>query len=148
MAVGLGASVPLTGRFGRAFPSSVAAVLATGVVFVVIRLLAPTSVRSTPEPALGGLVAEAEDSLAYFALRDDRAVVRGGSALVSYRGVGTVALAGGDPLGPLEDWPQAGGRPRRLPVGPLPHQVLPDRLLTRFATYCLLAGSACIIRFI
>jgi lysyl-tRNA synthetase class 2 len=148
MAVGLGASVPLTDRFGRAFPSSVAAVLATGVVFVVIRLLAPTSVRSTPEPALGGLVAEAEDSLAYFALRDDRAVVRGGSALVSYRGVGTVALAGGDPLGPREDWPQAGGRPRRLPVGPLPHQVLPDRLLTRFATYCLLAGSACIIRFI
>jgi lysyl-tRNA synthetase class 2 len=107
MAVGLGASVPLTGRFGRVFPGSVAAVLATGVVFVVVRLLAPASVRNSPELSLGGLVAEAEDSLAYFALRDDRAVVRGGRALVSYRGVGTVALAGGDPLGPREDWPTA-----------------------------------------
>jgi lysyl-tRNA synthetase class 2 len=107
MAVGLGASVPLSGRFGRVFPGSVAAVLATGVVFAVIRLLAPTTVRSSAEPALGGLVADAEDSLAYFALRDDRAVVRGGRALVSYRGVGTVALAGGDPLGPREDWPTA-----------------------------------------
>src|SRR6266704_2215637 len=91
MAVGLGASVPLTGRFGRVFPG----------------LLAPASVRNSPELSLGGLVAEAEDSLAYFALRDDRAVVRGGRALVSYRGVGTVALAGGDPLGPREDWPTA-----------------------------------------
>jgi lysyl-tRNA synthetase class 2 len=107
MAVGLGASVPLSGRLGRVFPGSVAAVLATGVVFAVIRLLAPTTVRSSAEPALGGLVADAEDSLAYFALRDDRAVVRGGRALVSYRGVGTVALAGGDPLGPREDWPTA-----------------------------------------
>jgi lysyl-tRNA synthetase, class II len=104
MAVGLGASVPLSGRFGRAFPGSVVAVLATGVVFGVLRLLAPASVRSPAEPGLGVLVAQAEDSLAYFALRDDRAVVRGGRALVSYRGVGTVALAGGDPLGPREDW--------------------------------------------
>jgi lysyl-tRNA synthetase, class II len=107
IAVGLGASVPLTGRFGRAFPGSVVAVLATGTVFVVIRLLAPASVRSLPEPALRERVAEADDSLAYFALRDDRAVVHGGRALVSYRGVGTVALAGGDPLGPREDWPAA-----------------------------------------
>jgi lysyl-tRNA synthetase, class II len=45
--------------------------------------------------------------LAYFALRDDRATVAAAHTLVSYRPVGTVALAAGDPLGPREEWPQA-----------------------------------------
>ena len=108
MAVGLGASVPLDGRFGRVFPASVAAVLFAGVAFVVVRLLAPArGPRSLAEPRLPGLAAVSDDSLAYFALRDDRATVRAGEALVSYRGVGTVALAAGDPLGPRQDWPAA-----------------------------------------
>ena len=52
-------------------------------------------------------MAGSDDSLAYFALRDDRVSVRGGQALVSYGISGTVALAAGDPLGPVDQWPQA-----------------------------------------
>jgi lysyl-tRNA synthetase class 2 len=52
-------------------------------------------------------VAASGDSLAYFALRDDRLSVRGGDALVSWAPVGVVALAAGDPLGPPADWPAA-----------------------------------------
>jgi lysyl-tRNA synthetase, class II len=111
MAVGLGASVPLHGRFGRAFPASVAAVLFTGVAFLLVRLLAPASrpggAGTGDQPALAALTAASTDSLAYFALREDRAVVGAAGALVSYRGVGTVALAAGDPLGPPAGWPAA-----------------------------------------
>ncbi len=111
MALGLGASGPLHGRFGRAFPASVAAVLFTGLAFVLVRLLAPASRPRGPqaadEPGLAALAAASGDSLAYFALREDRAIVGAGGALVSYRGVGTVALAAGDPLGPLTAWPGA-----------------------------------------
>lgn len=110
MALGMGASVPLHGRFGRVFPASVAAVLFTGVAIVLARLLAPTSRPRGPqvdEPGLAALAAASGDSLAYFALRDDRATVTAGGALVSYRGVGAVALAAGDPLGPPQDWPGA-----------------------------------------
>jgi lysyl-tRNA synthetase, class II len=107
MAIGLGASVPLHGRFGRAFPASVAAVLFTGAAFVVARLLAPTRRAGGDAPGrdeLTEMATGSTDSLAYFATRDDRAAVRAGEALVSYRGVGTVALAAGDPLGPERDW--------------------------------------------
>ena len=107
MAIGLGASVPLHGRFGSAFPASVAAVLFTGVAFVVARLLAPARRPGGGAPGrdeLAALAAGSADSLAYFATRDDRTAVRAGDALVSYRGVGTVALAAGDPLGPESDW--------------------------------------------
>ena len=49
------------------------------------------------------------DSLAYFALRDDRPVVWGPGrrAAVSYRVVGGTMLAAGDPLGPPSEWPAA-----------------------------------------
>lgn len=49
------------------------------------------------------------DSLSYFSLRDDRSVIfsKSGKAAVSYRVVGTVSLAGGDPLGDPEAWPGA-----------------------------------------
>jgi lysyl-tRNA synthetase, class II len=111
MAVGLGTSVPLHGRFGRAFPASVAAVLFTGVVFLLARLLAPASrpksAAAAGGPSLAALAASSGDSLAYFALRDDRATVGHAGALVSYRGVGTVALAAGDPLGSVRAWPAA-----------------------------------------
>jgi lysyl-tRNA synthetase, class II len=107
MAVGLGSSLTLTGRFGRFFPTSVAAVFWLGVLVVAARALAPALVRWRADPGLGATVAGADDSLAYFALRDDRATVRAGHTLVSYRPVGTVALAVGDPLGPDEEWPEA-----------------------------------------
>lgn len=49
------------------------------------------------------------DSLSYFATRKDRAVIFSKSckAAVSYRVVGTVSLAAGDPLGDPEAWPGA-----------------------------------------
>jgi lysyl-tRNA synthetase, class II len=107
MALGLGSSLTLTGRFGRFFPTSVAAVFWLGVLVVAARALAPALVRWQADPGLGAAVAGADDSLAYFALRDDRATVRAAHTLVSYRPVRTVALAAGDPLGPCEEWPRA-----------------------------------------
>ncbi len=107
MALGLGSSLTLTGRFGRFFPTSVAAVFWLGVLVVAARALAPALARWQADPGLGAAVAGADDSLAYFALRDDRATVRAAHTLVSYRPVRTVALAAGDPLGPCEEWPQA-----------------------------------------
>src|SRR6266545_594067 len=107
MALGLGSSLTLTGRFGRFFPTSVAAVFWLGVLEVAARALGPTLVRWQADPGLGAAVAAADDSLAYFALRDDRATVRAAHTLVSYRPVGTVALAAGDPLGPCQEWPRA-----------------------------------------
>jgi lysyl-tRNA synthetase class 2 len=49
------------------------------------------------------------DSLSYFALRDDRSAIfsPSGKAAVTYRVVGTVSLAAGDPLGDPEAWPGA-----------------------------------------
>jgi lysyl-tRNA synthetase, class II len=49
------------------------------------------------------------DSLSYFALRDDRSVIfsPSGKAALTYRVVGTVSLAAGDPLGDPEAWPGA-----------------------------------------
>src|SRR6266545_1905810 len=107
MALGLGTGVPLGGRFGRLFPSSVAAVFYVGVLVVVARLLAPALTRPAADVGLATAVAASDDSLAYFALRDDRATVRAGDALVAYGTVGSVALAAGDPLGPPGRWPAA-----------------------------------------
>ena len=49
------------------------------------------------------------DSLSYFATRADRSVVfsKSGKAAVTYRVVGTVSLAAGDPVGDPEAWPGA-----------------------------------------
>jgi lysyl-tRNA synthetase, class II len=107
MALGLGAGVPLSGRFGRLFPSSLAAVFWAGALLVTARALAPALVRLARDPGLPAAVAASGDSLAYFALRDDRATVRAGDALVAYGTVGSVTLAAGDPLGPPAQWPAA-----------------------------------------
>ena len=107
MAIGLGAGVPLAGRFGRLFPASVAAVFWVGVLVMATRALAPALVRRPPDPGLAAAVAASDDSLAYFALRDDRTTVRAGDALVAYGTEGSVALAAGDPLGPPDQWPAA-----------------------------------------
>src|SRR6266536_2816916 len=95
MALGLGSTLTLTRRFGRFFPTSVAAVFWLGMLVVAARALAPALVRRQADPGLPAAVAAADDSLAYFALRDDRATVRAAHVLVSYRPVGTVALAAG-----------------------------------------------------
>ncbi|MGK4582163.1 phosphatidylglycerol lysyltransferase domain-containing protein [Kitasatospora sp. HPMI-4] len=51
----------------------------------------------------------ARDSLGYFALRRDKAVIfsPSGKAAVTYRVVGGVSLASGDPIGDPEAWPGA-----------------------------------------
>ena len=51
----------------------------------------------------------ARDSLGYFALRRDKSVVfsPSGKAAVTYRVVGGVSLASGDPIGDVEAWPGA-----------------------------------------
>jgi lysyl-tRNA synthetase, class II len=107
MAAGLGSGIGLEGRFGRVFPASVAAVFYLGALVVVARALAPALVRPVRDPGLAEAVAASGDSLAYFALRDDRLSVRAGDALVSWAPVGVVALAAGDPLGPPAGWPAA-----------------------------------------
>ena len=107
MALGLGSGTPLAGRFGRLFPTSVAAVFWVGALAVATRALAPALVRRPADPGLAAAVATSDDSLAYFALREDRATVRAGDALVAHGPVGSVALAAGDPLGPPAQWPAA-----------------------------------------
>ncbi len=107
MATGLAPTLPLAGRFGRFFPGSVAATFLAGGLVVMVRALGPSLVRRHPDPRLPELAAASEDSLAYFALRDDRATVEADGALISYGTVGTVLLAAGDPLGPEPGWPAA-----------------------------------------
>ncbi|WP_233542846.1 bifunctional lysylphosphatidylglycerol synthetase/lysine--tRNA ligase LysX [Kocuria tytonis] len=50
-----------------------------------------------------------QDSLGYFATRRDKSVIFSpdGRAAVSYRVIGTVCLASGDPLGAQDAWPEA-----------------------------------------
>jgi lysyl-tRNA synthetase class 2 len=92
----------------------VAMAATTVMVTGVLLLRAPRWLpgRTAAEDArLAGLVARhsGEDSLAYFALRDDRSLVwsSNGSACISYRQVGGTLLAAGDPIGPASEWPSA-----------------------------------------
>jgi lysyl-tRNA synthetase class 2 len=109
MALGLGTALHLTGRFSRFFPASVFVLFIAGALIVLLRALAPVLSSRSRSPALAALVAASDDSLAYFALRDDRSTIGtpDGDAMVSYGAAGTVALAAGDPLGPREHWPAA-----------------------------------------
>ncbi len=106
MAVGLGASQDLGGSFGRVFPVTVAALFLTGAVVIVLMALAPRPARRSTPPTPQEL-GDSEDSLAYFATRDDRITVRARDGMVSYGAAGRVALASGDPLGPNDAWPEA-----------------------------------------
>ncbi|MBV9293452.1 MAG: DUF2156 domain-containing protein [Frankiales bacterium] len=87
---------------------------ATGLVTAYLALRAPepvASLKPVDEERLRALLAtEGErDSLGYFALRDDKAVMfsESGKAAVSYRVVSGVMLASGDPIGDPEAWPGA-----------------------------------------
>ena len=104
MAAGWGTTRPLPDAFGRVFPGSVTALFFTGAVLIVLRAVAPRRVVSAPPPTPEELRAS-DDSLAYFATRDDRISVRVRDGLVSYGVAGSVALAAGDPFGPQEAWP-------------------------------------------
>ncbi|MFF4605403.1 phosphatidylglycerol lysyltransferase domain-containing protein [Streptomyces sp. NPDC001339] len=87
------------------------------LLLVAVLLAAFRSVRSTEaitgddEERLRALLARHgdRDSLGYFALRRDKSVLfsPSGKAAVTYRVVGGVSLASGDPLGDPEAWPGA-----------------------------------------
>jgi lysyl-tRNA synthetase, class II len=87
-------------------------VLFLAVVYVFFRSARGQVRRNTQDEArLRELLAnEPEpDSLGYFALRRDKAVIfsPSGKAAITYRTVGGVSLASGDPLGDPEAWPGA-----------------------------------------
>lgn len=107
MSVGLSSGLALTGRFGRFFPASVVAVFLVGAFIVVVRAFAPRLVAHGAATEVRDLLPEADDSLAYFATRDDRLAVRTAGAAVSYGIAGSVALAAGDPVGPTAFWEEA-----------------------------------------
>ncbi|HLN76846.1 MAG TPA: phosphatidylglycerol lysyltransferase domain-containing protein [Nocardioidaceae bacterium] len=85
------------------------------LLFAVLVALQPTAgphPMTDPERSrVDGLLDRwgAVDSLSYFALRDDRSAIfsPSGKAAITYRVVGTVSLAAGDPLGDPEAWPGA-----------------------------------------
>ncbi|MFC4336818.1 bifunctional lysylphosphatidylglycerol synthetase/lysine--tRNA ligase LysX [Salininema proteolyticum] len=81
-------------------------------VFTLLRSRrAHESLSSDDEVRIRALLAEygQEDSLGYFATRRDKAAVfePGGRAAITYRTVGTVCLASGDPVGDPAAWPRA-----------------------------------------
>ncbi len=71
----------------------------------------PHTRDASDDVRLRGLLAApgSQDSLGYFALRDNKSVVfsPSGKAAVAYRVVGGVSLASGDPVGDPEAWPGA-----------------------------------------
>jgi lysyl-tRNA synthetase, class II len=92
----------------------VAMAATTIMVTGILLLRAPRRLRtrtSDEEERLRAQVARycANDSLAYFALRDDRTTIwsPGQKACISYRQVGGTMLAAGDPIGPRSEWPAA-----------------------------------------
>ena len=92
-----------------------------GLISAIALLLAAiTFLRGAPRSAKDDLASDLavrrllltypnDDSLAYFATRDDRDAVfsANGEAAISYRVVADVALAAGDPLGDPEHWDDA-----------------------------------------
>lgn len=92
--------------------------LVIGAVLLAVILLVAMQPADGPAPLSSGQDAALRDlldrwggidSLGYFALRRDRSVVfsRTRKAAVTYRVVGTVSLAAGDPIGDPEAWPGA-----------------------------------------
>ncbi len=84
-------------------------------LLTIATLLAPAQKKPGLSPASERQVRELldrfgdRDSLGYFALRRDKAVIfsSSGKAAVAYRVVGSVTLAAADPLGDPEAWPGA-----------------------------------------
>lgn len=98
--------VVLPDRVADVLPTAVLALLIVGLLIVFYRTLAPVTALHGP-PATPAEALASNDSLAWFATRDDKIAVRSGAAAVSYGQFGTVALASGDPLGPEDAWPDA-----------------------------------------
>jgi lysyl-tRNA synthetase class 2 len=107
-------------EFGREFSSlfTEIALNSLGAATALLTLVAflapvrkPARLSADDEERLRSLLARwgERDSLGYFALRGDKLAMfsPSGKAAVSYRVVGGVSLASGDPLGDPEAWPQA-----------------------------------------
>ena len=102
---------------GDADHAAIALVVLGASVLVVAVLVAlapaggPHRLSADEETRLRALLARwgAIDSLSYFALREDRSVIFSGSgkSALTYRVIGTVSLAAGDPIGDPEAWPGA-----------------------------------------
>ncbi|MFJ1707809.1 phosphatidylglycerol lysyltransferase domain-containing protein [Kitasatospora sp. NPDC088346] len=96
----------------NAFINAMSAVLFLLVLYVAFRSPRGQELQSAEdEERLRGLLDRQgeRDSLGYFALRRDKAVVfsPSGKAAVAYRVLGGVSLASGDPIGDPEAWPGA-----------------------------------------
>jgi lysyl-tRNA synthetase, class II len=98
--------IAMSERVQDVMTASVTALLVLGLLIVLYRTLAPAPGRkgspATPEEALAS-----NDSLAWFATRDDKHIMRVQDAGVSYGYFGSVALASGDPLGDPNEWDDA-----------------------------------------
>jgi lysyl-tRNA synthetase class 2 len=116
--VGADGPVQLNGeRFGDIFHGTLLGFALLTVLVVALLALRPAEpaaqLSCDDEQRLRGLLDRhgGRDSLGYFALRRDKAVVWSptGKAAITYRVVQGVALASGDPIGDPEAWPGAMG---------------------------------------
>lgn len=91
-------------------------VLGAAVLFLLLLALmmpkgGPHALSPAEDDAVRKILASwgSVDSLSYFATRSDRSVIfsKSGKAAITYRVVGTVSLAAGDPIGDPEAWPGA-----------------------------------------
>ncbi|MGH8861297.1 MAG: phosphatidylglycerol lysyltransferase domain-containing protein, partial [Jatrophihabitantaceae bacterium] len=114
--IGAGGTVTVRGeRFADIYRGTLLGFGLVTIVVVVLLVLRPSQPVSQLSDEDDGrlralLAANGErDSLGYFALRRDKAVVfsPSGKAAVAYRVVAGVSLASGDPLGDPEAWPGA-----------------------------------------
>ncbi|MBZ5735048.1 phosphatidylglycerol lysyltransferase domain-containing protein [Nocardioides sp. TRM66260-LWL] len=114
----LGLPGPIRWTSERADDASAIALAVLGLAVLLVLLLALMMPADGPHPLtdeedaqVRGLLARhgARDSLGYFATRRDRCLLAlpTGRAAVSYRVLGTVSLAAGDPLGEPDCWPDA-----------------------------------------
>jgi lysyl-tRNA synthetase class 2 len=110
--VGVPGPVAFNNGRSQTIATTALAVLGAAVLIVAMATLlrpppGPAPISEDDEARLRGLLDRwgRQDSLGYFTLRDDRAAIFGpGGAAISYRVVGSVSLAGGDPVGNPDSW--------------------------------------------
>jgi lysyl-tRNA synthetase class 2 len=105
-------------RFVDDATAAAVGLLVLGSVLLAVTLLVAMQPADGPAPLTDDQAGELRrlldrwgtiDSLGYFALRRDRAAIfsKSGKAAITYRVVGNVSLAAGDPIGDPEAWPGA-----------------------------------------
>lgn len=109
---------PVAFRNGDAFGDNAVALAVLGAAVLLFALLVAMQPKGGPHPLSTDERTRVHrllekwgwmDSLGYFTLRDDRAVIFSpdGHAALTYRVIGGVSLAGGDPIGNPSSWPDA-----------------------------------------